>query len=422
MDARDFWKGCSGEVCVYTTLVGHYEALNEQPAARNSRVRFICLSDDRSLSSDTWEIRHVDPVFPLDPIRSQRDLKIRPHLWVPDFAYSLYIDNSIILKEPPEALFALFDPAAGCMIPRHSFRETLLDEFLEVIRLGHDDVNRIMEQLNHYLLNEPFLLDEKPWWNAILVRAHGHRAVRNMSETWASHVMRYSRRDQLSINYALNKAGVSPRELNIDNYDSPFHTGPVHHGRDRMNNFRDPAVSLMPHRARLRLLEQLTVERREQLAESRALAAERDASLAQIKALVADQEASLHRLEAVLAKRDGTIDELRAVILNREKSTERLEATIIERERSISQLRAEVMEQARRAEELQAVVGDAEWRLHSLHASRSWRITAPLRTAMRYVRAALVQIGSGRDPGGRGSSPRSSGMASRSDEQGGDRA
>ncbi len=418
MDGSEFWKGHSGEVCVYTTLIGEYEALNEQPAARNSKVRFICLTDDRSASSDTWEIRHVDPVFPLDPIRSQRDLKIRPHLWMSDFAYSLYIDNSIILKKPPESLFALFDPAVGSMIPRHSFRETLLDEFLEVIRLGYDHVNRIMEQLNHYLLNEPFLLDEKPWWNAILVRAHRHPAVRTMSEIWASHVMRYSRRDQLSINFALQRSGMQPRALNLDNHDSQFHTWPVAHGRDRTRSFRDPATSLMPNRAQLRSLEQLTMERSRQLADTRALVAERDASLAQIKAVVAEREASLRDLEAVLAKRDVTIDELRAAILEGERSNERLGATLVAREQSIAQLGAQATEQARRAEELQTLLGEADRRLQALHASRSWRITAPLRAAMSSVRALLARIGSVR-ANGLGPSPPAA-LRSRSGEQDGE--
>src|SRR5688572_10939275 len=57
--------------CVYTTLIGGYEPLNEQPVAASSRVPFVCLTDDPNLASDTWQIRHVTPLFGMDPVRSQ---------------------------------------------------------------------------------------------------------------------------------------------------------------------------------------------------------------------------------------------------------------------------------------------------------------------------------------------------------------
>jgi hypothetical protein len=39
--------------CVYTTLIGGYEKLNEQSVATNSRLPFICLTDDPDLRSET---------------------------------------------------------------------------------------------------------------------------------------------------------------------------------------------------------------------------------------------------------------------------------------------------------------------------------------------------------------------------------
>ena len=36
-------KALARHACVYTTLIGGYEKLNEQPVATNSRLPFICL-------------------------------------------------------------------------------------------------------------------------------------------------------------------------------------------------------------------------------------------------------------------------------------------------------------------------------------------------------------------------------------------
>lgn len=78
----------SGRICVFTTLIGQYENLNEQAVASQSAIRFICLTDDPNLRSETWQIKQVVPALAMDPIRSQRDLKICAHIHSPDFDYS----------------------------------------------------------------------------------------------------------------------------------------------------------------------------------------------------------------------------------------------------------------------------------------------------------------------------------------------
>jgi hypothetical protein len=261
--------------CVYTALIGAYEPLVEQPAAAKSRIRFICLTDDQNLRSESWEVRHVSPVLGMDAVRSQRDVKIRPYVHLPDFDVSLYIDNSILLKEPPESLFEFFDRERGFCLPAHSYRDTVQDEFLAVAQNGLDDQSRVFEQLNHYLIDCPDVLQQKPYWNAILLRDHHNATVRATLDLWMVHVHRYSRRDQLSINVALRHSGLQPQVLQIDNYESRFHSWPHIQGRDWAG--RRPQVSLCPPGARIRELEQ-------QLAAHTVRASELEQQLAAISA------------------------------------------------------------------------------------------------------------------------------------------
>jgi len=229
----------SPRLCAYTTLLGGYEALNEQPVASRSGLPFLCLTDDPSLRSETWQIRVIRPLFPRDPVRSQRELKIRPHAHLPEFDGSLYIDNSLILEQPPEALWGRMDPAVGMLLPRHSFRARLLDEFLAVASAGLDDDARVFEQLRHLGEACPALLEARPFWTALLVRDHRAAPVRALLDDWAAQVHRYSRRDQLSINLACHRAGVAPGVLEIDNYRSEFHRWP-----EARNRCRAPAELL----------------------------------------------------------------------------------------------------------------------------------------------------------------------------------
>jgi hypothetical protein len=272
--------GFEGKACVFTALFGNYEVLNEQPQARNSPLPFICFTDDPDLRSETWQIRLSRPLLALDPIRSQRDIKIRAHRHLPEFSASLYIDNSVILREDPAVILARCPAGCAMALYEHGFRETLSDEFLEVARLGLDDPSRIYEQLNHYALSHPDLLTATPWWGGMLLRRHNDPIVRKMQEIWADHVLRYSRRDQLSLLIACHEAGLAPFLLSGTSLAASTHEWPVALHRKRGQWPRDPAATLVPLAARLRSVEPLAARAMQAEQALEAMRTERDLLLA----------------------------------------------------------------------------------------------------------------------------------------------
>lgn len=271
MDHREPSDQHLASACVYTTLFGRYEELNEQPVRSESRLRFICFTDDPDLRSETWEMVLVRPLFGMDPVRSQRLYKMLPHRFLPEHSASLYIDNSVILRLPPERL--LEEGLSGCdfALPSHSYRDTVLDEFLEVVRVGFDDSTRVFEQLNHYALARPEILGETPYWCGMLLRRHDSPRLQAAMELWLAHVFRYSRRDQLSLNYCCRAAGLEPRRLFLDNYSSEWHQWPVSHDRDREKGIRSLASSLVPIQYQLQQLQRAHEEMERALKETREL-------------------------------------------------------------------------------------------------------------------------------------------------------
>jgi uncharacterized cupin superfamily protein len=311
-------------VCVYTVLIGDDEELADQPVAKSSGLPFICLTDNRDLQSGTWEIRAVEPLFALDPIRSQRAIKIRPHEYLPDFARSLYVDNSVLLQVEPERIVDCCSGASGFSLPKHRYRETVLDEFLEVERLGLDDEARLFEQLNHYLLDAPEVLQEQALWTGIMLRDHENAHVRAMLDIWSAHVQRYSRRDQLSINYAFRRAGLQPETLEVDNNKSWFDMRPRRTGSNRTRALRVANSFFSSPVARLKLLEQ----------ENKAYRAEKKG----LERLVAD-------LKRIIAQDPANAD-------------------------------------------LQRLLAEQKLQNEALLTSTSWRVTAPMRGAITWLRAS----------------------------------
>ncbi|GAA0278946.1 hypothetical protein LNAOJCKE_2266 [Methylorubrum aminovorans] len=246
-------KPASPKVCVYTALMGGYEDLNEQKVANESHFDFICFTDSESLESGTWDVKFITPLFDNDPQRSQRHIKIKPQVYLGDYDVTIYIDNSILLLRDPVHLLEQFDLECGLMLAPHSFRSTVLDEFIEVSRIGLDDVSRIMEQMGHYYVSSPGVMMQKPFWGGLIVRDSRSRLVIDFQERWFSHVCRYSRRDQLSLNYCLDEIGIIPQAINIDNHLSDIHSWPNSRGRksliDKQSGYNTVAQMLNRHTA-----------------------------------------------------------------------------------------------------------------------------------------------------------------------------
>lgn len=300
--------GTGGGDVVYTALFGRYESLIEEEIATDSDTEFICFTDDPSLTSKTWRVELVEPRFPMDPIRSARWIKVFGHesIWQ-GFDRSLWVDNRVSLKtDPTEILDSLLDETRTDMaLFEHSFRHRVIDEFDAVVEGQFDDPDRVYEQLIHYAEASPDVLDEQPLWTGFIARRHNEQVAAAM-QTWAAHICRYSRRDQLSVNLALQDADLRVTRMTCDNRESEWHVWPpLSDALDRQHHTRVRAFeqSIRAPLARLRAVER---EHHDLLEAHAIAAAKRDKVVATEKSRT-DELARLHaeekhrRMEAEIA-------------------------------------------------------------------------------------------------------------------------
>ncbi len=210
---------------VFTSLTGDYETLNDFDVADD--VDRICFTDNPTVTSSVWRVIHVPLALPSDPMRSQRVVKILGRPELDDYSETLYLDNSVRLKVSPNQILDSWLENTDLAIPRHSFRETVEAEFVEVRAAELDTFARIDEQRRHYEAEAPHILKQQPYWNAMIARRRSEPKVRETMERWMMHVLRYSRRDQLSINFAIAATGVEAAQIPLDNYSSPLHDWPI---------------------------------------------------------------------------------------------------------------------------------------------------------------------------------------------------
>ncbi len=191
--------------CLYTVLIGGYTQLNNplpREMERQTEEPFerICFTDDLSIESHGWKLIKLD-THGLDSRRASRLPKLLPHRYLEDFEWSLYIDTTVRLKMSPlNILNEYIDQKLAFWSFRHPWRNCIYDEAEEVIRLGYDNEHLVREQMDHYkFLGYPKNAGLSA--NTFILRRHNDPSVIQLDEIWFEHVLRYSKRDQLSFNF-----------------------------------------------------------------------------------------------------------------------------------------------------------------------------------------------------------------------------
>lgn len=141
----------------------------------------------------------------VDPRRNSRIQKMMPHKYF-NSEYTIYLDGNMKLLLSPEEIVSRYIDGYDLAMFSHGVRDCIYDEAMTVAKLGLDDTELIIEQAKHYEDLE-YGKHKGLFQGGFIVRRNNER-TRNMGEYWWADFCRYSRRDQLSLMPAIDKAGV----------------------------------------------------------------------------------------------------------------------------------------------------------------------------------------------------------------------
>ena len=179
---------------VYTAIFGDYDSLNEIECP-NSDFDYVCFTDNKELTSSTWEIRTTS-LFNIDSCRQARQLKIYPHKYLREYEYSMWIDGNMQLCVTPSILLLLDETSLA--LCKHPTRDCIYEEGIACKDLHKDSPNIINEQLSYYKEALKFPTHAGLWQTGILLRKHNDESLNKLSDLWWEQILKHSKRDQLS--------------------------------------------------------------------------------------------------------------------------------------------------------------------------------------------------------------------------------
>ena len=189
---------------VFTTIFGNYDQLND-PLVVSKDIKYVCFTNNPDIRSDIWDVRTIDPYIVGDSHRSSRFVKICGHRFLQGFNYSLYIDGNMVLKVVPDVLAILDGKAIAAEI--HPSRDCIYDEAQACAHLGNDSLQAINKQMAEYQFLG-FPAHAGLYECGLLARDWNNQEMLKLCDLWWSHVLHYSKRDQLSFPFVFRNFPV----------------------------------------------------------------------------------------------------------------------------------------------------------------------------------------------------------------------
>ncbi|NCB11585.1 MAG: DUF616 domain-containing protein [Erysipelotrichia bacterium] len=170
-----------------------------------SNGEMICFTDQKHLTSDVWEIRLIEECeMPANMMN--RKYKILPHLFLSEYAWSMYADANISILGNPMDLANKYLSMYDMAVPKHFARDCVYNEAKECVILGKTKYDETKKQMSTYEKDgfpKNFGLGE----NNILFRKHNSEKVIKLMNDWWNELNTQTKRDQLSLAYVVWKNG-----------------------------------------------------------------------------------------------------------------------------------------------------------------------------------------------------------------------
>ncbi|MGP0565579.1 MULTISPECIES: glycosyltransferase [unclassified Nitrospina] len=206
------WRGAvrsqlpGKRIAIYTAISGNYDSV-KLPETLDPRFDYFLFTDTPASDAGIFQVRPMT-YFHEDKTRMARYVKTHPHMLLPEYDIAVWVDSNIMILGDIHPLIETFlasgRPVAA--VP-HPLRKTIHEELEACVKLNKDAPEVMEEQIAFYQASG-FEHDDLIESNFMMFDLKNHR-VRSALNFWWKEIDRFSRRDQLSLNYSLSQNRIA---------------------------------------------------------------------------------------------------------------------------------------------------------------------------------------------------------------------
>jgi len=205
---------------IFTFIFNGYDSF-KNPIAVSSGWDYLCMSDC-NLGSKIWKpvditekLKHIKC-----PKRKASFLKIAHYEFISsEYDICMTLDGSMLLNtDLNEFMKENWGEGTDLLIARHPKRNCIYDEAIAVLKYQLDTVKNVIPHMERYM-REGFPRHQGLYGTRMMIKNNKSKNLRRVCEIWAKEYLNGSRRDQLSLNYAIWKAKKEGVEIKIKELD-----------------------------------------------------------------------------------------------------------------------------------------------------------------------------------------------------------
>lgn len=188
---------------VYTCLFGFSEGFMDRPTVDDGKTDYICITDDRTITSNNWRFLYVD-TSEHGPQKTSKLVKTCPHRFLDRYESSLYVDNTVRINVAPDRIWSYSTDETPFVMYKHPFWDCPYKETDAVIAAGYADRNLLTKQIRTYA-SEGLPRNAGLYHGGIILRKHHEERVKVVGDKWFQEIQRYTYRDQAALSYLVWK-------------------------------------------------------------------------------------------------------------------------------------------------------------------------------------------------------------------------
>lgn len=201
------------KLVIYTAVTGHYDDLHEilQP---EEGCDYICFTDynfDGNIPKPWSHIRLPDSKLKNKDLA--RYCKLNPHLLLPQYSSSIWVDGNIIIKSDIYMFAMKVLEENNIASYQHWGRDSTEQEFYECSRFGFDFAWKLKKQNERY--KRDGYISSDFYENNVIFRNHMKDSVILMHQIWWNEYCTGGKRDQYSFTYAAYKSSENIFSLGV---------------------------------------------------------------------------------------------------------------------------------------------------------------------------------------------------------------
>lgn len=219
----------NNKLVIYTAFTGDYDSL-KIPEVIDENTDYICFSDNPNLESDFWQIRQMEEST-LDDNRKAKQYKVLPHIYLPEYKYSFWLDGTFKIKGSiREYIYENLKKDSNMLNVVHTERDCVYKEY-DASKIIPRYPRSVMEEQVHKYKKEGFPTHYGLGSMGAIFRQHNNEKIIKLMEDWWEEIITFTNQDQLSFSYVAWKNDFHPSVSLVYYWDNQYWAkeGKYHH-------------------------------------------------------------------------------------------------------------------------------------------------------------------------------------------------